>query len=235
MTLTPSDQTPLQPPERQPSAFRRVVSGGAIALAALVVMHRVMNWDGRSLFLPDPWYGSLPAPLVMEGGDPYIRALMRTISASESNDPEPYNLIYGGDRFQDFGQHPDACVPIVAGPNVGDCTTAAGRYQFITTTWLNQASKYHPNPDGFWMWQDYNFAPEYQDRVVHAWLSDPEAWGANLSELLQEGQLETVLQILSPTWTSLGYGIETNSMTGALPQIYGEVLQEELAIAQDEP
>ncbi|MFQ3617769.1 MAG: glycoside hydrolase, partial [Cyanobacteriota bacterium] len=40
-----------------------------------------------------------------------------------------------------------------------------------------------------------------------------------------------VLYILSPTWTSLGYGIETNSMSASLPDIYEEMLREELAIA----
>ncbi|MEL7245712.1 MAG: glycoside hydrolase, partial [Cyanobacteria bacterium J06573_2] len=34
---------------------------------------------------------------------------------------------------------------------------------------------------------------------------------------------------LSPTWTSLGYGIETNSVSSSLPRIYQKVLQEELS------
>ena len=41
------------------------------------------------------WVGH-PQPLVMEGGDPYIRALMRTISAAESNTSDPYHVLYGG-------------------------------------------------------------------------------------------------------------------------------------------
>ena len=35
-------------------------------------------------------------PLTMEGGNPYLRALMRTISFSESNYQNPYYVIYGG-------------------------------------------------------------------------------------------------------------------------------------------
>jgi muramidase (phage lysozyme) len=167
--------------------------------------------------------------LVKQGGNPYIRALMRTISAAESNSSRPYSLLYGGDRFEDLKRHPDQCVPIVAGPNLGDCTTAAGRYQFITTTWLEQAAKYHPRPTGLWFRRAYSFAPEYQDEVVYRWLSDPAAWGVDLTELLRQDRLEEVLALLSPTWTSLGYGIESNSMTDWLPEIYQQVLAEELA------
>jgi len=179
----------------------------------------------------DPAWDSTPVPLVMRGGDPYIRALMRTISASESNSPRPYSLLYGGEHFYDWSQHPDVCVPIVSGPNLGDCTTAAGRYQMLTTTWMNQASYYHPQGQLFFFWRSYSFEPKYQDEVVYRWLADPSAWGADLSQLLQEGRLDEVLAILSPTWTSLGYGIETNSMTSFLPQIYQEMLQEELQLS----
>ncbi len=73
--------------------------------------------------------------LVMKGGDPYIRALMRTISASESQDTNPYTQIYGGEHFSDFSLHPSKCVKIVSGSHQGECSTAAGRYQFLTITW----------------------------------------------------------------------------------------------------
>ena len=43
----------------------------------------------------------------------------------------PYRLLYGGQRVKDLSAHPDKCVRIVNGPNVDDCTTAAGRYQFF--------------------------------------------------------------------------------------------------------
>jgi muramidase (phage lysozyme) len=41
--------------------------------------------------------------------------------------------------------------------------------------------------------------------------------------------LEQVRRRLSSTWTSLGYGIETNTMTPKLTGIYKQLLQEELA------
>ena len=171
------------------------------------------------------------APLAMTGGDPYVRALMRTISASESNVENPYSVIYGGSRAETLTQHPDRCISIPVGPNTGRCSTAAGRYQFITTTWQEQARKYHPGAEGLWLWNHYSFEPAYQDMVIYRWLSDSKAWGSDLTSLLKNGQISTVLQILSPTWTSLGYGIETNDMSNALPQVYQTMLQQELSAA----
>ncbi|MDB9481454.1 glycoside hydrolase, partial [Dolichospermum circinale CS-537/05] len=41
-------------------------------------------------------------------------------------------------------------------------------------------------------------------------------------------KINDVFRKLSPTWTSLGYGIETNSVSRSLPNIYQQVLKEEL-------
>lgn len=143
---------------------------------------------------------------------------------------QPYRLLYGGKTINDFQRHPDICVPIETGPNVGDCTTAAGRYQFLTTTWHLMAQHYHPTPPGwFEFWQAYDFSPESQDLVVHQWLSDPDAWNMDISQQLKNGEINQVLELLSGTWTSLGYGIENNTMSQHLPRIYDEMLQEELA------
>ncbi|MBE9062509.1 glycoside hydrolase family protein [cf. Phormidesmis sp. LEGE 11477] len=176
------------------------------------------------------WVAS-PLPLEMEGGDPYLRALMRTISAGESNTADPYRLLYGGQRVKDLSVHPDKCVTIVNGPNEGNCTTAAGRYQFLTTTWEYEARNYHPNrPAWYEVWEQPSFEPVYQDEVVYGWLADPSAWNIDIAAQLREGNVTTVLEALSGTWTSLGYGIEDNSMSPLLPQIYEEMLAEELAL-----
>ena len=167
--------------------------------------------------------------LAMEGGDPYIRALMRTITASEANVMRPYNVIYGGKYVDDLSHHPKICVPIVAGPNLGNCTTAAGRYQMLDFTWSKQAKRYHPQPSGIWRWKTYSFEAEYQDIVVHDWLSDSKVWGTDIPQLLRQGEIIQVLKLLSSTWTSLGYGLETNSMSIYLPQIYQNMLEEELS------
>lgn len=213
---------------------QRFLAGGVVTLgfSLALLFHHSPRSEMRQSSAPIVWEVTT-VPLVMEGGDPYIRALMRTISASEANSTNPYSLIYGGKRFEDLSHHPDRCVTIVSGPHQGSCTTAAGRYQFITTTWQEKAKYYHPAPPAWYTpWSTYSFEPEYQDQVVYAWLSDPYAWGYDLSTLLRQGDLDFVLQLLSSTWTSLGYGIEDNDMTSALPAIYEEVLQEELQRSQ---
>lgn len=221
-------------PTRQPPAHSSEFWWSVIIASAIwvfLVMTGNDQWLQWKRSSTDPEWTHTPAPLVMQGGDPYIRALMRTISASESNSPRPYSLLYGGEHVYDLSQHPDKCITIVSGPNYGDCTTAAGRYQMLTTTWLNQAELYHPQ-NSLFFWQSYSFEPVYQDEVVYRWLNDPHAWGVDLAELLRGGHIHEVLQILSPTWTSLGYGIEPNSMTDALPAIYEQMLQEELQSGQ---
>ncbi|MCU0548485.1 MAG: glycoside hydrolase family protein [Leptolyngbya sp. Prado105] len=200
----------------------------SLILLAIVLMIGHMQGKNPAVILFQSSERGADAPLVMRGGDPYIRALMRTISASESNVQNPYSILYGGTRMQNLSEHPDRCITIVNGPNMGDCTTAAGRYQFITTTWEAKAKKYHPAPAGIFMWRNYSFEPQYQDEVVYRWLSDSKAWGSDLRQLLKKGQVNTVLKMLSPTWTSLGYGIETNSMSDNLPKIYQKVLNQEL-------
>jgi len=202
-------------------------------VAVFFLLLAIAHWSSSpKLRVTNSEWDGLPVPLVMEGGDPHIRALMRTISASESHNPQPYSLLYGGQHIQATSEHPDSCIEIVAGPNIGNCPTAAGRYQFLTTTWFSKAQQYHPRPPAWYTpWDTYSFHPEYQDEVVYAWLSDGNAWGVDIAQLLRDGELPTVLRILSGTWTSLGYGIEDNSMTSALPQIYLEVLQEELQAA----
>ncbi|WP_313898114.1 glycoside hydrolase family protein [Nodosilinea sp. LEGE 07298] len=175
---------------------------------------------------------SHPEPLAMAGGDPYIRALMRTISAAESNTNQPYNVLYGGDMVQQLNRHPNICIEIVAGPNRGYCTTAAGRYQFLTDTWQEKALRYHPKASAwFSAWGDYSFDPESQDVVVYNWLKDTSAWDLDIPTALRDGRLDEVLRRLSGTWTSLGYGIESNSMTARLPRIYSNLLKEELALS----
>jgi len=188
-------------------------------------------WDSMPASrIPDSFSTSIHGtqPLAMQGGDPYIRALMRTITASEANVNRPYHVIYGGKQIDDLEEHPQLCVTIVAGPNTGNCTTAAGRYQMLDFTWDKTAKQYHPQPSGFWRWKTYSFEAEYQDAVVHAWLSDQDAWSTDIPKLLRKGEITQVLRLLSGTWTSLGYGIETNSMSSHLPQIYQNMLLEEL-------
>ena len=209
--------------------FRRLSIGGlTTAIALSVLVNRVSHRPFVAVVEPEPVPEVSFPPLIMRGGDPHIRALMRTISAAESNVSRPYHVLYGGEYIEDLSRHPDRCIRIPVGPNTGNCSTAAGRYQMLTTTWNEKSELYHPKAEGFWLWDTYHFEPEYQDRVVHDWLSDRVAWGEDIAALLRQGQLDKVLRLLSGTWTSLGYGIETNDMTQSLPQIYERMLAQEL-------
>ncbi|MEO3706211.1 glycoside hydrolase family 24 protein [Trichormus azollae] len=207
-------------------------------IAVLFGFVYLLQWyiGGNLRLSSHPVFEKKQPPLVMTEGDPYIRALMRTISFSEANSKRPYSLLYGGQQVNDLSRHPQICVTIVVGPNTGNCSTAAGRYQIINTTWAEIAPRYHPKPSQVMFWSSYSFEPEYQDIVVYRWLNDPKVWGTDISKLLRHRQLNEVLRRLSPTWTSLGYGIETNSNTRFLPKIYQKVLVEELkAASQPKP
>jgi muramidase (phage lysozyme) len=242
--MSPADQTKIQfakttiqveshPVIKNKQLFKQILTRSLTGLAVLLVLRGCLM-PGKNQFSPNSINSNFP-PLEMTGGDPYIRALMRTISASESNYQDPYHVIYTGKRIKNLNQHPDDCIPIIAGPNIGKCSTAAGRYQMLSSTWEEMAKRYHPNKHGFLFWQPYSFQPEYQDLVVHNWLSDRNYWKTDISKLLQEGEILRVLEKLSPTWTSLGYGIETNSMSQYLPELYDRFLQEELGKAGAKP
>ncbi|QCB48860.1 glycoside hydrolase [Hydrogenophaga sp. PAMC20947] len=170
--------------------------------------------------------------LVMQGGDPYLRALMRTISASESNVLRPYHVLHGSSFVWSLDSHPNRCESISRGPNRGNCSTAAGRYQLLNSTWTALSLRYHPDRvPGETEDSSLSFQPVYQDMVVYAWLADPREWRTDFSSQLRQGKVQTVLRRLSSTWTSLGYGIESNSMSRELPGIYKRVLREELVLA----
>lgn len=194
-----------------------------LSLVVVSVLLLLLWWWRPLLLLPGT------QPLVMQGGDPYLRALMRTISASESNVLRPYNVVYGSSFVWSLDLHPNRCESINRGPNKGNCSTAAGRYQLLNSTWTALAIRYHPErvpgstDDG-----KLSFEPIFQDEVVYEWLADKRVWRTDLSAMLRQGNTKAVLRRLSGTWTSLGYGIESNSMSSDLPGIYKRVLEEEL-------
>ncbi len=197
---------------------------GLVLALSLAGMMLALVWWWRPLFL-------IPGAdnLVMSGGDPHLRALMRTISAGESNVGRPYHVIYGGGLVDSLERHPNRCEPIRGGPNRGRCSTAAGRYQLLYGTWLEVAQRYHPDRlDGQVDPAELVFSELAQDLVVHAWLADSRFWRVELAELLRQDRLDEVLKRLSGTWTSLGYGIESHAMTQRLPRIYHQVLEAEL-------
>jgi muramidase (phage lysozyme) len=222
-------------PSARPAPLRataaRVLHSKLVWSAAGAALMLALLWVWRPLLL-------IPGtqPLTLSGGDPHLRALMRTISASESNVMRPYHVLHGGDSVGTLERHPNRCEAIGAGPNRGNCSTAAGRYQLLFGTWLELAARYHPDRTGDALDAvGLSFSAVHQDMVVYAWLADRRVWRLDIAAQLRQGRVQPVLRRLSGTWTSLGYGIETNSMSRELPGIYRRLLEDELALAAGQP
>lgn len=139
---------------------------------------------------------------------PTKRALLNSVAAGESPD---YNTVYGGGRFEEMNDHPRRAVPIRSGPNAGRTSSAAGRYQFLGSTW-DEAKNALGLPD---------FSPDSQDRAA-AWLAERDykkRTGRDLWADVEEAKadprkLNFIGGALSKTWTSLPGGIEPNGATG---------------------
>jgi muramidase (phage lysozyme) len=63
----------------------------------------------------------------------FLNALFQVESRYGSRNP--YNVLYGGDSFGSYADHPRQGRRIRTGPHAGELTTAAGRYQFLAGTW----------------------------------------------------------------------------------------------------
>ncbi|MGE0281209.1 MAG: glycoside hydrolase family protein [Rhizobiaceae bacterium] len=134
------------------------------------------------------------------------RALLNTISGPESGGD--YDIVYGGGRFDDFSDHPRRAIPITSGPNKGKTSSAAGKYQFLGSTWDQYRDKLGLK----------DFSPGSQDRAAWELASDTyrNSTGGDLDEVLQSGDPQAIAnvgKVLNGVWTSLPGGIEqgTNS------------------------
>lgn len=142
------------------------------------------------------------------------KALLDTIAGTES---PGYNVMYGGKRFDSYADHPRVAVPIGSGPNTGKTSSAAGRYQFLGSTWDAQAKKLGLK----------DFSPENQD--VAAWdlaaTTYAQKTGRDLNADLNDPNARgNIGQALSGVWTSLPGGIEAGTNQNRFASAYANNL-----------
>lgn len=141
-------------------------------------------------------------------------ALLETIAGSES--AGDYGVIYGGSQVSSYADHPRVNVVIKSGPNKGKTSSAAGKYQFLGSTWDDAKDALGLK----------DFSPASQDRAAW-WLAQRDyrdrTNGGDLLTALRSGKpsiLANVAKKLAPTWTSLPGGIEQGQSGRAFRTAY---------------
>jgi muramidase (phage lysozyme) len=142
--------------------------------------------------------GVLPGKIVAGDLPPQAVGLLNAIGAPESNGK--YNVRFtanGGTTFDDLSNHPNIPERILSGPNAGKTSTAAGRYQFIKSTWDSIPAEFKG---------DGSFKEENQDRA--AWFLAQRDYkartGSDLNADLQKnGLTPEIVAALGDTWEGL--------------------------------
>lgn len=133
-----------------------------------------------------------------------VQAFLRLIREGESSqDESAYSVMFGGDHFNDFADHPRIKnTRVVGGKEL--TSTAAGAYQFIRATWDEMASLYKL-PD---------FSPINQDCAAVGLIYRRKA----LDQVIA-GRINEAIRRCGQEWASLpgsGYGQPTQALAKAL-------------------
>jgi muramidase (phage lysozyme) len=194
-------------------------SGGAGKYGALDLMHFDVgggaggmgmaggSWQGGwTPEMMDTW--GLKSPGGAGGGgaggwapEQIQKAFLDTIAQGES---PGYDVMYGGQKFSDFSRHPHS-----AQTANGVSSDAAGRYQFLGSTWDELQKKY-----GY-----KDFSQANQDAAAWQYAGDiyKTKTGGSLEEALSSGdpaRVNAAAQVLNQTWTSLPGGKEQSKGFG---------------------
>lgn len=145
---------------------------------------------------------------------PRIRAFLDTIAVTEgTTGPKGYYRQYTGSHFSSFEDHPRELK--CANSNVKElCSDAAGRYQFLSTSW----DRFAP------VVKAKNFGPTYQDRVAIELIRDK-----NALKDIEEGRVEEAFKKLHLVWPSFG---ETETDVEQLMSKLVGTYQQKLALYQ---
>lgn len=119
--------------------------------------------------------------------DQRLAAFLAMIRQFESSDD--YSVIFGGQHFSDFSQHPRIRV-YFTDPRTGrqNWSDAAGAYQFISTTWAILAARLGLT----------DFSPESQDAAAVELLREVGALAS-----LNAGDFKSAVARASTQWASL--------------------------------
>lgn len=131
-----------------------------------------------------------PTGLAARDLPPEAVSFLLTVSGVESS--HRYNVIFGGERFSSFDDHPRVFKDAPGGVR----TSAAGRYQNIATTWDEVAGELGLS----------DFSPENQD--IGNWHLAQKRYksvtGSDLTSDIRAGEYGKIRKALAPTWEALG-------------------------------
>ena len=123
--------------------------------------------------------------------NPAYRDALNMISASEgtyNQGASGYNVRFGGNTFNSYAEHPNVQTSYRDRNGNMIPSTAAGRYQFLKSTWDDYATKLGLK----------DFSPESQDLAAIALMIERGAGPA-----IEKGDLNGIVSKLNNTWTSL--------------------------------
>lgn len=119
--------------------------------------------------------------------NPNVRKFLDLIAQAEGV-KHGYNTMFGNERFGNLSAHPNVRKAFKQTDGQTNYTTAAGRYQFLNSTWNNLAKRY-----GF-----RDFSPQAQDLGAIALIAGRGA----LNDVLK-GNWQAAIQKTGKEWASL--------------------------------
>lgn len=136
--------------------------------------------------------------------DAFLDMLAHAEGTIRYGSDEGYNVIVGGELFDDYSDHPRQLIDL---PAYGIKSSAAGRYQFLTRTWDDLANRFDL-PD---------FSPASQDAGAIQLIRQCKAL-----KLVRAGRVADAIHACRRIWASLpgaGYG-QRELDAGELVKVY---------------